>query len=79
MVEPRFPGVVHLVQNLEERRQAGQLHQVQPGLVQDPALWLRFYRVQVQRGSAYTDRETTFTLKGLWRMQEKKGGGEGNL
>lgn len=66
MVEPHFPGalvLVHLVQNLEERIQAGQLHQVQPGLVQDPAPWLRFYRVQVQRGSAYTERETTFFSK----------------
>lgn len=38
---------LYLGQDLGEWRQAGQLHQVEPGLIQDPAPWFGFYRVQI--------------------------------
>lgn len=44
----------NLSQDLGEWWQARQLHQVEPGLIQDPAPWFGFYRVQIQGGSTYT-------------------------
>lgn len=45
---------LYLGQDLGEWQQARQLHQVEPGLIQDPAPWFGFDRVQIQRGSAYS-------------------------
>lgn len=69
----------YLGQDLGEWRQARQLHQVEPGLIQDPAPWFGFYRVQVQRGSSYTHRQHLFSnyfgnkRKG-WREEEEEDG-----
>ena len=41
-----------LLQEVLEGAEFGELHQVQPGDVQDPAARLRLHRLQVQRGAA---------------------------
>lgn len=64
----------YLAQDLGEWRQAGQLHQVEPGLIQDPAPWFGFYRVQIQGGSTYTHKQhSPSDEKGKeWREEEKE-------
>ena len=47
----------NLGQDLGEWKQARQLHQIEPGLIKDPAPWFGFYRVQIQSGAAYTNKQ----------------------
>lgn len=71
--------VSYLGEDLGERRQAGQLHQVEPGLIKDPAPWFGFDRVQIQRGSAYIHTNKLLSndfdkkRKG-WREEEEEDG-----
>ncbi len=63
----------YLVQDLSERWQAGQLHQVEPSLIQNPAPWFGFYRVQIQRGSTYTHTQTHSHLLLIYSVKRRKG------
>lgn len=63
----------YLGQDLSEWRQARQLHQVEPGLIQDPAPWFGFYRVQIQRGSTCTHKQpllSDYFYEKRWREEE---------